>query len=101
MPPITKDHAKAIAKKLKAIMDSSPKAHDLARVYHQGVLIASFGIRRGSNRNLPHGHVPKDLHLSPRQTLLLAQCPLSAEQWLAILRQDGWLDGEADSSEAA
>jgi hypothetical protein len=86
MPPINKDHGKAIAKKLGAIMDTSGKAHDVARVYFQGALIAAFGIRRG------HGHIPKDLHLSPRQALLLAQCSLTVDQWHQILRDGGWLD---------
>ncbi len=74
MPPLTKDHAKSIAKKLGATIDTGKKAHDIACVYHKGVLIASFGIRRGSDRNLGHGHIPKDLHLSPRQPFA---CPMS------------------------
>jgi hypothetical protein len=94
MPPINKDHANSIAKKLGAIIDTGKKAHDIACVYHKGVLIATFGIRRGSDRNLGHGHIPKDLHLSPRQTLLLAQCPMSLEQWLDVLRDGGWLDDD-------
>jgi hypothetical protein len=98
MPPINKDHAKKIAKKLGARIDTGKKAHDVARVYHQGVLIATFGIRRGSDRNLGHGHIPKDLHLSPRQTLLLAQCTLSVEQWLDIIRAEGWLDDGGDEN---
>jgi len=94
MPPINKDHAQAIAKKVGAVIDTSPKAHDLALVYHDGTLIATFGIRRGSNKSLGHGHIPKDLHLSPRQTLQLAQCTLSVENWLDVLRAGGWLEDE-------
>ena len=98
MPPINKTHALAIAKKLKARVDTSKKAHDLALIYHNGSLIASFGIRRGSNHNQGHGHIPKDLHLSPRQTLLLAQCPLKVEQWHDILREGGWLEDDASTA---
>ncbi len=80
MPPITKDHAKKIAKKLKAVIDQSPKAHDLACTCHGGRLIATFGIRRGSRKSLGHGHIPEDLQLSPHDTLRLANCPMSREE---------------------
>ncbi len=96
MPPINKDHANAIAKKLLATIETGKKAHDVARVYRNGVLIATFGIRRGSNRNLGHGHIAKDLHLSPRQTILLAQCPLSVEQWHEMLLEGGFIDDDAE-----
>jgi hypothetical protein len=96
MASINKDHANAIAKKLGANIVTRKKAHDLARIYHNGVLIATFGIRRGSDRNLGHGHIPKELHLSPRQTILLAQCTMTVEQWLEILRDGGWIDEEGD-----
>jgi hypothetical protein len=82
MPPINKQHARSIARKLKATIDTSGKAHDLACVYHEGRLIASFGIRRGSKKSLGHGHIPNDLTLSPHDTLLLANCPMSREEWI-------------------
>jgi hypothetical protein len=49
MSSITKDHAKAIAKKLRATIDTSTSAHDAAKVYDDnGRLVGIFGIRRGS-----------------------------------------------------
>lgn len=67
------------------------KAHDIAYVYHEGRLIASFGIRRGSRKDLGHGHLPGDLHLRPHETLQLAHCTLSRQAWLEKLRERGWL----------
>lgn len=88
MPPITKEHATKIAKKLKAVIDRTPKAHDLACVYHEGRLIATFGIRRGSRKSLGHGHIPEDLHLSPHNTLRLANCPMSRDEWIEIVTEE-------------
>src|SRR5438128_443375 len=91
MPPINKEHAKKIVKKLGAVLDTSPKAHDLACVYHAGQLIAAFGVRRGSRKSLGHGHIPADLHLSPRETLDLANCPMSYDEWIEKLTEQGWI----------
>jgi hypothetical protein len=107
MPPVNKDHAKNIAKKVNnpgieitSRIDTSPKAHDLVCIYYKGLRIASFGIRRGSKHDQGHGHIPKELHLSPRQTVLFAQCTLSIEQWLQILRDANQIDDdEANSAE--
>jgi hypothetical protein len=82
MATITKEHAKKIAKKMKAIIVKGTKAHDYALVYHDGVIVAQFGIRRGSKKNLGHGHIPGDLQLSPHDTVLLANCPLSRDEWI-------------------
>ncbi len=82
MPPIDKQHAKNIARKLKATIDKSGSAHDIAFIYHEGRLIASFGIRRGSKKSLGHGHITNDLNLSQRDTLLLANCPMSWDEWI-------------------
>jgi hypothetical protein len=92
MPLITKEHARKIARKLGAQIDRSGKAHDLACVYHNGRLVATFGIRRGSKKDLGHGHIPGDLHLRPHDALRLANCPLSREAWIAMLTAQGWID---------
>lgn len=85
MAVITKELALKIARKLGAKFDEGLKAHDLALVYHEGRLIAQFGIRRGSSKDLPHDHIPDDLHLRPREARLLGQCPLSRDEWIKIL----------------
>jgi hypothetical protein len=92
MARITKEHARKIARKLRAVIDKTPKAHDVAKVYHGGTLIAAFGIRRGSNKNLGHDHIATELHLSPHDTLRLANCPLSRDEWIEMLIKGGWIE---------
>jgi hypothetical protein len=82
---ITKVHAEAIAAKLSAEVRKGG-AHDLAIVWYRGVRIANFGIRHGSRRNAGHGHVPKQLFISPYKCRELAVCTLTVDQWLQILR---------------
>ena len=90
MAQITKEHARKIAKKLKAKNGScAGSVHDIALIYHDGKVVAHFGIRRGSKKNLGHGHIPRDLYLGPHDTLRLANCPLSKEQWIQMLKDQG------------
>jgi hypothetical protein len=85
---LNKDHAEAIARKLKAVMIAG-RRHDLAVVKHNGQTIAQFGIRRGSRRDQGHDYIPGQIHVTRRQALLLAQCPMSLEEWIDIMRQKG------------
>ena len=88
---ITKELALRIAKKLKADVEPAGKAHDMAYVYHEGRMIASFGIRRGSEKDKGHDHVSKDLHVGPHDARMLANCPLSREEWIEIMRSKGFV----------
>ncbi|HSK78747.1 MAG TPA: hypothetical protein VLQ45_19990 [Thermoanaerobaculia bacterium] len=90
--PITKQHAEKIIKKLKAEVTTSRSAHHLAEFYYGGVLIASFGVRRASSKDTGHGFIPDALHISHHQTLELANCPLSYEQYVEILKAKGFID---------
>ena len=88
---VTKEHAVKIAKKLKAgILEE--KAHSYAEIFHDGKLIARFGIRRGSEKDKGHDHVQKDLHVNGHQARLLAACPLSREDWLDIMKKKSLVD---------
>ena len=88
---ITKEHAIKISRKLGATISSRKnKAHDIAQVIENGRIIAFFGIRRGSEKDKGHDHISRDLHLSPHDAKLLAQCPLSRDGWLEIMRQKGF-----------
>ena len=90
MPIITKELALRIVKKLKAKMHTRPdRPHDLACVFEGGKLIAQFGIRRGSNKEQGHDHIPDQLFVRPREAKLLGQCPLSREAWVKILTEKG------------
>jgi hypothetical protein len=84
---ITKELALKIVDKLGAQVTKTRKGHDLAIVSHAGKVIASFGIRRGSQRDQGHDHIQRSLHLSPNKARLLAQCPLSKDGWLDILKE--------------
>lgn len=87
---ITKELAHKIAAKLKAQIDDRPgRPHDIASVYHNGKLVATFGIRRGSSKELGHDHIPRDLQIRPREARLLGQCPWSREDWIAVLSARG------------
>lgn len=79
---VTKQHAKKIVSKLGAEVVKGTKAHDRAIVYHNGIVVATFGIRRGSNANSGHGHIPNDLQINQHDTLRLANCPMSREEWI-------------------
>ena len=85
---ITKQHALAIVEKLKASLATNKKnrPHDLYRVYENDELIANFSIRRGSEKDKGHDHVPKQLLVSPRDARDLAQCPMSREDWIEKLK---------------
>lgn len=46
-------------------------------------IIASFGIRRGSNKDQGHDHIPKAIHVPPNFAKRLAECSKSREDWIA------------------
>ena len=86
---LTKDDAISIAKKLDAEISTRRRAHDLALVYYGEKLVATFGIRRGSSRNLPHAHISRDLFVSPHFAMLLASCSKSREDWIKEMQRKG------------
>jgi hypothetical protein len=89
---INKDLALAIAKKLKARVESrSNRPHDIAFVYYEQQLIAMFGIRRGSKKEAGHDHIPRQIHVSPHDARLLGQCPLSQEAYFEKLKERGFI----------
>lgn len=90
---LTKEHADAIARKLKATIKPG-SAHDLAVIEYNGRRIAQFGIRRGSNKDQGHDHLPGSLHLSAHDTMGLARCPLSFEEWIERMKKKGLIPDE-------
>ena len=87
---LTKDHAEAIAHKLKASLIPG-RRHDLAAVKYNGKTIAQFGIRRGSRRDQGHDYIPGQIHVTRQQAMLLAQCPMSFEEWITVMTQKGYI----------
>jgi hypothetical protein len=87
---ITKELALSIAEKLGAIRRSdSNRPHDLYVIYHAGRRVAQFGVRRASQKDKGHDHVPGEIHLSPHKARLLGQCPMSKEQWVTEMIEKG------------
>jgi hypothetical protein len=96
---LNKDHAQKIAKKLKARIHHG-SAHDIAVVEYEGKHVADFGIRRGSRRDQGHGHIPCSVHLNLRDTLSLAQCALSYDQWIQRMKAKGLIEVDPDQETA-
>jgi len=86
---LNKTHALIIAKKLEAEIAKKTNNHDIAKVFHNGKLIAKFGIRRGSRKDQGHGHIPRELHTSPHVCKEMADCRIQRKEWLEILRENG------------
>ncbi len=91
MPQITKEHAERIATKLKATYDKSG-AHTIAEIWHDGVLIADFGIRHGSKKEQGHDHIQKQLHVNTHDAKLLAQCPMTLDMWIKKMKEKGLIN---------
>jgi hypothetical protein len=94
---ITKEHAEKIAEKLEAIIDVGAK-HDLAKIYYKNRKVAQFGIQRGSKKDAPHSYIPGQIFVSEKDCLLLAQCPLSGDGWVEIMKGIGVIE-EDESDE--
>ena len=88
MAVITRELAERIARKLQARFKRGTK-HDIAQIWVEGKLVASFGIRRGSKRDQGHDHVPQQLYVPTGKARLLGECPLSAEEWVEMMREKG------------
>jgi len=92
MPIITKELALKIAKKLKAEIKNRPgRPHDLACIYEDGLLIAQFGLRRGSKKNLGHDHVPNSLFISPHDAREIGICNRYRDWYIKTLRKKGYI----------
>ena len=81
---LTGDDARAIADKLKADRKTSGTRHENVQFRYNGVLIFSFGIRRGSG---DHGHnfIPSQMHISQKQCREFRRCTISLDAYINIL----------------
>jgi len=86
---LTKQDAERIADKLEVTIERAKRnrPHDLMIVVHEGKIIASFGIRRGSRKDAGHDHIPNSLHASPHFCKELAECPKSKDDWLRMMKE--------------
>lgn len=80
---ITLELARAIVDKLQAeSITTRSDEHDRFGVFHGDRLVASFGIRRSSQRNKGHDHIPRELGVGPHFAKDLAWCPKSRNDYL-------------------
>jgi hypothetical protein len=94
---ITKELALDIAAKLQAVNHSKKnRPHDLYLVYFGGQLVASFGIRRGSAKDMGHDHIPNQIHLGAHDAKLFGQCKRTYEFWVGKMREKGIIPPEPE-----
>src|SRR5947209_5680915 len=92
---ITKELALKIVSKLGAkLIPCKSKAHDLYAVEYQGRIIATISVRRGSEKDKGHDHIPRDLHISPNQAKRLGQCSWKADDFFKELKEKGLIEEE-------
>ena len=89
MAAITKELALKIAKKLKAKVIKTKRAHDIATVFHKGKMVAHFGIRRDSKKDSGHDYIPGQIFVRTRQAKLLGECPMLRDEWIRIITEKG------------
>lgn len=89
---LDKADAIRIAKKLRAEVRKKDNAHDIAEVFHNGLLIAKFGIRRSSRKGIGHDFIPKEIYATPHVCKGLAICTVSRGQWMAMMREKGKIE---------
>jgi hypothetical protein len=82
---ITREHAQKIADKLDCRL-SEGKAHTTAEVWEGEILVARFGIRRGS-KELGHDHLPSELHLKRKECKELYECTLDRPAYIRLMRE--------------
>ncbi|OHB70480.1 MAG: hypothetical protein A2V70_06210 [Planctomycetes bacterium RBG_13_63_9] len=86
---IPKQLALKIAKKLEATKQGNTEKHDIMGVLHEGQLIASFGIRRGSSKELGHDYIAGQLHVEMRFAKELGTCKKYRPEWIARMIRQG------------
>lgn len=89
MAILTSKEAEEIANKLEAEIKPG-RRHPKVLVRWKGRIVAQYGIRRGSG-DVSHNYISRQLFISFRETLDLARCPLTREQYFQILRLKGKL----------
>jgi hypothetical protein len=86
---LTTEHADKIANKLVGPPEGGRK-HEHVYVKWRGRIVASYGIRRSSHQ-VGHDFIPRQIFVTTHQAIDLARCPLSREDYFAILQLHGHL----------
>lgn len=75
----------AIARKLDAT-PSERRRHTRVIIELEGRIIGQYGIQR-SSRDKSHDYIARQIHLTGRQARNLANCPMTREQYITLLRE--------------
>lgn len=88
--PITQREALAIADKLKA--DVKGSNHKKVYVRYEGCIVARYGVTHSSKEAVLN-YVPRQLWISRKEAVELAQCSISERGYFELLRNKGKLPG--------
>jgi hypothetical protein len=80
---LTQKHAQKIADKLSATITPG-RRHEKVRIEYKGQYLGSYGIRRGG-REENHDYIPRQIGVTMRQALDLANCPMSKEEYWQLM----------------
>ena len=84
---LTAREAHSIARKLDAEVRDGGK-HPSVIIKYEGLFVARYGIRHSSYEK-GHDYIPRQLHVSRKQAVDLAQCSLGKDAYFAILQKKG------------
>ncbi len=94
---ITKEIALQIADKLRATKQSKKgRPHDLYTFSYGGRVVARFGIRRGSQKDQGHDHIPGQIHLGPRDAKVFGECGHTLEWYIQEMIGKGLIEEDDD-----
>jgi hypothetical protein len=82
---VTREHAGKIVKKLRA-QERDSTHHKYYDIWDDGTLLLTFGVSHTPKKDKPQNHLPKDLCLSQYETIQLAQCQISRDDYIKKLR---------------
>ena len=99
---ITKELAIKIRDKLGAIkMPERSSAHDVYGIYYNNQVIGLIGIRRGSEKDKGHDHIPRNINVSTGFAKQIGLCNKYLKDYLEYLRQAGLLPQLPESATPA
>lgn len=82
---ITREHATAIIKKLKAKPDKARKSkHHLHYEVRddEGAIVATFSVSHTVKKSKPQNHIPEEFGMNRMKTRRLAECKISRYEFL-------------------
>jgi RNase adaptor protein for sRNA GlmZ degradation len=85
---LSQREASTIADKLGATRKQK-RNHEVVYIRaNNGVLLGRYGIQRAS-KSLSHDYIPAQIKVSMREAIQLAQCPMSRDDYLELMRRKG------------